>query len=78
MFDKCVKEYIKELIFELSKNPLLHFAEKSLQVRLAAKLLNCSELSEPIPTSLYEKYRKDMEKLNPDKSHLDSALSVPP
>lgn len=78
VIDKYVKESIKDLIFDLSKNPLLHFAEKSLQVRLAAKLLKCQELSEPIQTSLYERYRKDMEKLNPDKSHLDNALSVPP
>ncbi len=38
MFDKYVKESIKKLIFELSKNPFLHFSEKSLQARLAAKL----------------------------------------
>lgn len=78
VIDKYVKESIKNFIIDLSKNPLLHFAEKSLQVRLAAKLLKCKELSEPIQTSLYERYRKDLEKLNPDKSHLDNALSVPP
>lgn len=62
MFEKYVKESIKELISEISKDPFLHFSEKSLQARLAAKLLNCSELSKPIPTLLYEKY----------------ALSIPP
>jgi len=79
MFEKCVKESIEELIFDLSKNPLLHFSEKSLQVRLVAKLLvKCPELSKPIPTSIYERYKKNIDKLGSEESYLIDALSVPP
>jgi len=78
MFDKYVKNAIKELIFELSKNPLLYFSEKSLQVRLAAKLIKYPEFSTPIQTNLCERYKRNIKKLGSKKSYLDNALSVPP
>ena len=78
MFDKIVKESIKELILELSENPLLHFSEKSLQVRLAAKLVKYPELSTPIQTRLYERYEKQMKRLNSNESYLKNALSIAP
>ena len=78
MLDKIVKESIKELILEVSKNPLLHFSEKSLQVRLAAKLLKYPEFSTPIQTRLYERYEKQMKKLKSNESYLRNALGIPP
>ncbi len=78
MFDKIVKESIKELILEVSKNPLLHFSEKSLQVRLAAKLIRCPEVSTPIETRLHERYEKQMKRLKSNESYLKNALSIAP
>jgi len=78
MFDKIVKECIKELILEVSRNPLLHFSEKSLQVRLAAKLIKCPELSTPIQTRLYERYKKEIKRLKTDESYLRNALCIAP
>jgi len=78
MFDKIVKESIKELILEVSENPLLHFSEKSLQVRLAAKLIKYRELSTAIQTRLYERYENQIKRLESDKSYLDNALSIAP
>ncbi|MBA7495406.1 hypothetical protein ES702_05988 [subsurface metagenome] len=78
MFDKIVKESIKELILEVSENPLLHFSEKSLQVRLAAKLIKYPELSTPIQTRLYQRYEKQMKRLKSNESYLKNALSIAP
>ncbi len=78
MFDRMVRESVKQLIFEVVKNPLLHFSEKSLQVRLAAKLLTHPELSTPIQTGIYERYGRQIRRLGSTKSYLDDALSVPP
>jgi len=78
MFDKMIKKSIKELILEISQNPLLHFSEKSLQVRLAAKLIKYPELSTPIQTRLYERYEKQMRRLESNESYLRNALSIAP
>ncbi len=78
MFDRIVKESIRELILEVSKNPLLHFSEKSLQVRLAAKLIKYPKLSTPIQTRLYERYEKQMKRLKSNESYLKNALSIAP
>jgi len=78
MFDRIVKKSIRELILEVSKNPLLHFSEKSLQVRLAAKLIKYPELSTPIQTRLYERYEKQMRRLKSNESYLRNALSIAP
>jgi len=78
MFDRIVKKSIRELILEVSKNPLLHFSEKSLQVRLAAKLIKYPELSIPIHPRLYERYEKQMKKLKSNESYLKNALSIAP
>jgi len=78
MFEEIVNECIKELILEVSKNPLLHFSEKSLQVRLAAKFIKYPELSTPIQTRLYERYEKQMRRLKSNESYLRNALSIAP
>lgn len=78
MFDRIVRKSIRELILEVSKNPLLHFSEKSLQVRLAAKLIKYPELSTPIQTRLYERYEKQMKRLRSNESYLKNALSIAP
>ena len=78
MFEEIVNECMKELILEVSKNPLLHFSEKSLQVRLAAKLIKYPELSTPIQTHLYERYEKEMRRLKANESYLRNALCIAP
>jgi len=78
MFDKIAKESIKELILEVSKNPLLHFSEKSLQVRLAAKLMKYPELTTPVQTGLYRRYERQMKRLKSNESYLKNALSIAP
>ena len=78
MFDRIVKESIKALVLEVSKNPLLHFSEKSLQVRLVAKLIKYRELSTAIQTRLYERYENQIKRLESDKSYLDNPLSIAP
>jgi len=78
IFDKIAKESIKELILEVSKNPLLHFSEKSLQVRLAAKLMKYPELTTPVQTGLYRRYERQMKRLKSNESYLKNALSIAP
>lgn len=78
IFDNYVKESIKELILEVSVNPLIYFSEKSLQVRLAMKLISYLEFSTPIQTNLCERYKRNIKKLGSEKSYLINALSVAP
>lgn len=78
VFDYMVKKSIKDVILEISKNPLIYFSEKRLQVRLASKLSSYSELSKPIQTSLYKQYKKNIEKLGSEESYLDKSLSIAP
>ena len=78
MFEEIVNESIKELILEVSKNPLLHFSEKSLQVRLAARLMKYPELSTPIQTHLYERYEKQIGKLKVNEPYVRNALCIAP
>jgi len=78
MFEEIVNECVKELILEVSRNPLLHFSEKSLQVRLAAKLMKYPELSTPIQTHLYERYEKQIGKLKVNASYVRDALCIAP
>lgn len=78
VFDDIVKKSIKDVILDISKNPMIYFAEKGLQVRLASKLISYSELSTPIQTILYKKYEKNIDKLGSEKSYLENAFSIPP
>ncbi len=56
-----VQNCISDLIIECTHGPLDHFSEKSLQVRLAAKLLNVPEMKEPVETGILGVYRKHVE-----------------
>ena len=78
MFDTFITKSLRELITEVVEYPLLHFSEKSLQVRLAAKLIQYPQLSTPIPTRLYERYKKQIDRLESDKTYLAKALGIPP
>ncbi|MFB6076179.1 MAG: hypothetical protein ABEK17_03460 [Candidatus Aenigmatarchaeota archaeon] len=74
---KSIKS-IRDVILTVSKNPLLYFSECGLQAILVNRLLECSELSNPIETGIYDRYKHKIDKLSNDMEYLDNALSVPP
>jgi len=73
-----VENSIVELFNEVVINPLSHFSEKSLQVRLAKKLLSYKQLSTPIPTGIDKKYAKQIKRLNIQDNYAQNVFSVPP
>jgi hypothetical protein len=75
---KIVDECIRDLLLDISANPLIHFSEKALQVRLASKLLTFPEFADPVPTGLPKKYEKELLKLGQPKEYFDNVLSIPP
>ena len=56
-----VEDAVKELVLEVAANPLSHFSEKTLQLRLSSRLLKIPDLSTPLPTGIAERYRRELE-----------------
>ena len=88
---QIVESAILKFLVEVSTNPLAHFSEKSLQVRLAAMLLKNSKLSQPVPTGIAQRpsYLRKLELMvneeladrNRDllsNYHAKLAFSIPP
>ena len=82
---------ILKFLVEVSTNPLAHFSEKSLQVRLAAMLLKNSKLSKPVPTGIAQRpsYLRKLELMVAEELadrkrdllsayHAKLAFSIPP
>lgn len=70
---------IVSLLVEVAQHPLDHFSEKSLQVRLASRLL--PTFSEAVETGLRAQYQKHIELLQKQEKRqydLARALSIPP
>lgn len=70
---------IVSLLAEVAQHPLDHFSEKSLQVRLASRLLPA--FSEAVETGLRQQYRRHIELLQKQEKRqydLGRALSIPP
>ncbi|MDP6853638.1 MAG: hypothetical protein QF380_06140 [Candidatus Marinimicrobia bacterium] len=73
-----VENSIVELLSEVIVHPLSHFSEKSLQVRLADKLLKNKKLSTPIKSGINDKYFKQINRLNITDNYKGKVFSVPP
>jgi hypothetical protein len=77
---------ILDLLLQIARFPLSHFSEKSLQVRLSAKLLANEELATPVPTDVQHRYRRNLELICEEegrsgrdlKTFLDQVYHVPP
>jgi hypothetical protein len=70
---------IVSLLVEVAQHPLDHFSEKSLQVRLASRLLPA--FSEAVETGLRQQYQRHIELLQKQEKRqydLARALSIPP
>ena len=85
-FAAIVEKAILELLTEISRFPLSHFSEKSLQVRLSAKLLSNKELSTPYSTNIKQRYQRNLSIIlreeNPAvrnlQAYFDRVYQVPP
>lgn len=85
-FAPLVERAILELLLQVARYPLSHFSEKSLQVRLSAKLLAHEELAFPVPTDVQHRYRRNLELICEEegqagrnlKDFLDHVYRVPP
>ena len=75
----ATEDAIVSLLLEVAYNPLDHFSEKSLQVRLASRLL--PTFSEPLETGLRQRYQRQIDLLHKQEKRqydLARALSIPP
>lgn len=81
-----VEQALLDLLLQIARFPLSHFSEKSLQVRLSAKLLAHEELATPVPTDVQHRYRRNLELICEEegltgrdlKTFLDQVYHVPP
>jgi len=63
-----VETAIEALLLEVASHPLCHFSEKSLQVRLASKLLFDSDFSMPLPTNIRQRYKPQLISIEKDEA----------
>ncbi len=59
-FAPLVESELLGLLLETARHPLSHFSEKSLQIRLSARLLLQKELSTPLPTAVTSRFEKNL------------------
>lgn len=63
-----VKYAISDILLEVVARPFSHFSEKSLQLRLAARLLTVPEIATPRPTSIGTRYGRRLESIRKEEN----------